>query len=165
MASTRPDSTQVTLVPILGLTATNVRDALIELNTTKAAADSPVLVGIPVAPTASLGTNTNQLATTEFVLANIPIIDVMEVVVVTATTQLAVPNTHYVLTNIGATTVTLPALPTIGDVVVVTPDNSLSANIVARNSQTIMGLAEDLVIDSATVTITLKFVNNSWRLV
>lgn len=36
----------------------------------KANIDSPVFTGIPTAPTASLGTNTTQLATTAFVLAN-----------------------------------------------------------------------------------------------
>ena len=37
----------------------------------KADLDSPVLTGIPTAPTASVGTNTTQLATTEFVKAEV----------------------------------------------------------------------------------------------
>jgi hypothetical protein len=36
----------------------------------KAPLNSPTLTGIPIAPTATAGTNTTQLATTEFVLAN-----------------------------------------------------------------------------------------------
>jgi hypothetical protein len=35
-------------------------------------ASSPTLTGIPVAPTATVGTNTTQLATTAFVIANVP---------------------------------------------------------------------------------------------
>lgn len=37
---------------------------------TKAPLASPVLTGVPTAPTATAGTNTNQVATTAFVLAN-----------------------------------------------------------------------------------------------
>lgn len=40
--------------------------------TTKAGLDSPSFTGIPTAPTASVGTNTTQIATTAFVLDNAP---------------------------------------------------------------------------------------------
>ena len=86
------------------------------------------------------------------------------VTVVTATTQAAVAGNHYVLTNAGATTVTLPASPTSGHIVWVTVNNGLTTNIIARNAQTIMGLAEDMTIDVATVTVRLRFINSSWRL-
>ena len=39
-------------------------------DTSRAAADSPTFTGIPLAPTAANGTNTDQIATTAFVLAN-----------------------------------------------------------------------------------------------
>lgn len=85
--------------------------------------------------------------------------------VVTLTTQAAVAGVHYILTNAAATTVTLPATPVTGDTVVITVTNALTTNIVARNGQTIMGLAEDLTIDNQNATVELRFVNSSWRLV
>ncbi len=39
-------------------------------DTSRAASDSPTFTGIPTAPTATIGTNTDQIATTAFVLAN-----------------------------------------------------------------------------------------------
>jgi hypothetical protein len=51
--------------------ATNVQAALDELDTEKAALASPTFTGVPAAPTAALGTNTTQLATTQFVQAEI----------------------------------------------------------------------------------------------
>ena len=89
----------------------------------------------------------------------------LAVVVVSGTTQAAVANTQYVLTNVAAATVTLPASPTSGDTVWVTPTNGLLTNVIARNGQTIMGLAENLTMDSANATVNLRFVNSSWRLV
>jgi hypothetical protein len=89
----------------------------------------------------------------------------LAVVVVTGTTQAAAADTHYVLTNVGITTVTLPASPASGSTVWVTVANGLSTNVIARNGQTIMGLAEDLTINRANVTVPLRFVNSSWRLV
>ena len=49
----------------------------------------------------------------------------LSVVTVSGTTQTAVAGSHYVLTNVAATTVTLPASPTSGDTVAITPANSL----------------------------------------
>ena len=88
----------------------------------------------------------------------------LSVVVVSGTTQTAVTNTQYVLTNVSATTVTLPASPASGDTVWVTVANSLATNVIARNGQTIMGLAEDLTINWAYSTVQLRFVNSSWRI-
>jgi hypothetical protein len=87
------------------------------------------------------------------------------VVTVSGTTQTAVAGTHYVLTNVAATTVTLPATPATGATVWVTPTNGLTTNVIVRNGQTIMGLAEDMTIDSLTATVELRFINSSWRLV
>jgi len=47
------------------------QNAVFDALTLKADLDSPVLTGIPTAPTASTGTNTTQLATTEFVKSEI----------------------------------------------------------------------------------------------
>lgn len=88
----------------------------------------------------------------------------LTVSVVSGTTQTAVANTQYVLTNVAATTVTLPASPASGDTVWVTVANSLTTNVIARNAQTIMGLAEDLTINWGYSTVQLRFVNSSWRI-
>jgi hypothetical protein len=91
----------------------------------------------------------------------------MPIVVVSTTTQTAVKDTHYVLTNVAATTVTLPASPASGDTVWVTWANSLTTNVIARNAQTIMGSATDLTLNTPSGgngAVQLRFVNSSWRL-
>lgn len=89
----------------------------------------------------------------------------LTVSVVAGTTQTAVAGSHYVLTNVAATTVTLPASPASGDTVWVTVANALYTNVIARNGQTIMGSATDMTIDSPTTTVRLRFVNSDWKLV
>ena len=81
--------------------------------------------------------------------------------IVSGTTQTAVANNHYVLTNVAATTVTLPAGPNLGDVVWVTVANGLTTNVIARNSQVINGIAQDMTIDSAYAGIQLRFSGES----
>jgi hypothetical protein len=86
--------------------------------------------------------------------------------VVAGTTQTAVAGSHYILTNVAATTVTLPATPASGDTVWVTWTNTLTTNVIARNGQTIMGLSEDMTLDASTNgTVQLRFVSSSWRLI
>jgi hypothetical protein len=89
----------------------------------------------------------------------------LPVQVVSGTTQTAVSGTHYVLTNVAATTLTLPASPVSGDTVAVTPANSLITNVIARNGNTIMGLSEDMTLDNADATITLRYLASTWRLI
>jgi hypothetical protein len=89
----------------------------------------------------------------------------LTVSVVSGTTQTAVAATHYILTNVAATTVTLPASPSSGDTVWVTVTNSRTTNVIARNGKTIMGVAEDMTIDNQNATVELRFVDSSWRLV
>jgi hypothetical protein len=87
------------------------------------------------------------------------------VAVVSGTTQAAVAGTHYVLTNAATTTVTLPSNAVSGDLVVITPTNGLNTNIIARNGLTIMGLAENLIMDGFFTTVELRYLNVSWRLI
>ncbi len=89
----------------------------------------------------------------------------LQAVIVSGTSVTAVTGTHYILTNAATTTVTLPASPNNMDIVWVTVTNSLLSNIIARNGQTIMGIAEDMLIDNQNATVELRFVNSSWRLV
>lgn len=76
---------------------------------------------------------------------------------VSGTTQTAVANNHYVLTNAAATTVTLPASPAAGDVVWVTVGNGRVDNVVARNGQNINSLAENMTLDNAYAGIQLRY--------
>jgi len=77
--------------------------------------------------------------------------------VVSGTTQAATANNQYVLTNAAATTVTLPASPSAGDTVYVTVANNLTTNVVARNGNNIMSLAQDLTLNSAFASVQLRY--------
>jgi hypothetical protein len=81
--------------------------------------------------------------------------------IVTGTTQTAVAGNHYVLTNASTTTLTLPFGPNLGDVVWVTVANGLVTNVVARNSQNINGLAENMTINSPYAGVQLRFSGES----
>lgn len=85
--------------------------------------------------------------------------------VVSGTSQTTTSGTHCIITNVAATTITLPASPTSGDFVFVTWTNSLTTNVIARNGNTIMGDASDLTLDAVTNgTVQLRFVDSSWRI-
>lgn len=77
--------------------------------------------------------------------------------IVSGTTQAAVANNHYVLTNASATTVTLPASPAAGAVVWVTVANGLTTNVIARNGQNINSIAQDMTIDNAYAGVQLRY--------
>jgi hypothetical protein len=81
--------------------------------------------------------------------------------VVTGTTQAATSGFHYVLTNVAATTVTLPASPTAGDMIYVTVGNSLTTNVVSRNGNNIMGLAQDMTLDAQYAAAQLRYINST----
>jgi hypothetical protein len=70
LAGVIANAASVTSTPAGGISATNVQAALNELDTEKANLASPTFTGTPIAPTATAGTNTTQLATTAFVIAN-----------------------------------------------------------------------------------------------
>ena len=90
-----------------------------------------------------------------------------DLVVVSGTTQTAVANKHYVLTNAATTTVTLPASPAAGDVVWVTVENGRIDNVIARNGQNIESIADDLLLDDTQASLQLRYVNATigWVLV
>lgn len=77
--------------------------------------------------------------------------------VVSGTTQAAVANNQYVLTNAAATTVTLPASPAAGDTVYITVANNLVTNVVARNGSNIQSLAENMTLDSPNASAQLRY--------
>jgi hypothetical protein len=97
-------------------------------------------------------TITNNAGSISLSAAGLPAMNI-----VSGTTQTAVVNNHYILTNAAATTVTLPASPAAGDVVWVTVANGLSTNVIARNGKKINELEEDMTIDAAYAGIQLRF--------
>lgn len=101
-------------------------------------------------------TVTNGAGTISLSAAGLPTMNI-----VTGTTQTAVAGNHYVLTNASTTTLTLPFGPNLGDVVWVTVANGLTTNVIARNSQAINGIAQDMTIDSAYAGIQLRFSGES----
>ncbi len=86
-------------------------------------------------------------------------------VIVTTTTATAVKDTNVVFNNAALTTITLPASPAAGDLVWITSANALTTNVIARNGQTIMDLAEDMTLNVALARVQLRFASSSWRMV
>jgi hypothetical protein len=72
---------------------------------------------------------------------------------------------HMGLSNVAATTITLPAAPTAGNTVAITPLNGLTTNVIARNGLNITGLAEDMTLNDPYETVTLRYTNvaQGWR--
>lgn len=85
-------------------------------------------------------------------------------VIVTGTSQNAVSNTDYALSNVAATTLTLPASPANNDIVGVVPINGLKTNVVARNGNLLIGLAEDMTINNQYAPVYFRFISGTgWR--
>lgn len=90
-----------------------------------------------------------------------------QLVISSSTSNAVSVNTHLVLKNAAASTATLPASPAGGDLVWITPGNGRVDNIVARNGQNIMGLAEDMTLDNPNATVCLRFIDSTlgWRII
>jgi hypothetical protein len=88
-------------------------------------------------------------------------------VIVTGTSANATLGSNYILTNASKTAITLPASPLAGMEVQFTVANGRTDNEVARNGNNIQGLAENLILDNANLSITLQYVSASlgWRIV
>jgi hypothetical protein len=114
--------------------------------------------------TAGAGTTDPSADATNWALASAAL---PQLVAVAGTTQTAVANGHYSLDNAAVSTLTLPAAPTAGDAVWVTASNGRADNIVARNGQKIMSLAEDMTLDGVYRTASLRYINATvgWVLV
>ena len=88
------------------------------------------------------------------------------VVTVAGTTQTAVAGNHYLMTNVAASTLTLPPTPAAGDEVWVTFTNGLYTNNIARNGGTIFGDASDFLINAGVLlTWKFKYLNTDWKTV
>ena len=74
---------------------------------------------------------------------------------VISTSTTAVASRTYVLT--ASLTLTLPASPSAGDWVAFSNRSGTLTSVIARNGSNIMGLAEDMTVDSLTAGFTLTF--------
>ena len=133
----------------------------------KAPLASPALTGTPTAPTASVGTNTTQLATTAFVLANAGAGGTTYTAISGNTT--AVAGNAYIVDTGAAVTVTLPASAAIGDTVAVIDGTGTAAtnNItIGRNSHKIQGDAADMTVSLNRAAFELVYYNatHGWLL-
>ena len=99
-----------------------------------------------VAGTTATQTLTNKTLTAPVVNQNVQVI---------GSGVTAVASGVYVLT--ASLTLTLPASPTAGNWVSVSNRSGTTTAVIGRNSQNIMGLAENMTIDNATASFTLTF--------
>lgn len=84
---------------------------------------------------------------------NIPLLEANTEIISTSTT--AVASTLYIFT--ATLTLTLPASPLLGDRVSFANRSGTTTPVIARNSQPIMGVAEDLTVDSENYFGTLVY--------
>ena len=78
---------------------------------------------------------------------------------VISTSTNALKNTVYVLT--ADLTLTLPPSPVAGDSIKISNQSAVATCIIARNGSNIMGLAEDLTLDNASLNFELVFTNTA----
>lgn len=116
------------------------------------------------AGTAAAGTANTSAASTAFVQAAVAGVNAngsLTLSIVTDTTATATAGQFCVLTNVAATTLTLPATPSAGNVVAVKVGNGLITNVVAGNSEKIESIAEDLTLNLPYASLTLTYINST----
>jgi hypothetical protein len=88
----------------------------------------------------------------------------MPVEIVTGTSVTAQSQRHYILRNASLTTVTCPS--TLAGEFMVTVENGRADNVIARNGNNIMGLAEDITLSTPGITWTVKAIDatTGWRI-
>jgi hypothetical protein len=91
-------------------------------------------------------TLTNKTLTTPVITQNVQVI---------STSTTAVASRTYVLT--ASLTLTLPASPAPGDWVALSNRSGTLTSVIARNGSNIMGLAENMTVDSLHAGLTLTF--------
>ncbi|WP_212646388.1 hypothetical protein [Delftia sp. PE138] len=85
---------------------------------------------------------------------------------VSGTSATATLGSLHGLQNASATTLTLPASPANGDIVGIRAENLRIDNVINRNGNLLMGLAENMTIDNPYFPIVLQFQTGyGWRLV
>ena len=89
----------------------------------------------------------------------------MSVVTVTGTSVSAAANGHYVLTNAAATNVTLPTGVSGATIAITTTGTLITNSATPAGVETIMETSGAMTLDRAGVTVTLRYLSNSWRII
>ena len=156
---------------LVGVGNVVVQDVLVSGTTLKTVGGTTLLGAgdIPVQPTLVSGTNIKTVGGASLLGEGDVSVGALPVFTVILTTQAAVAGNHYILTNVAATTVTLPAAPASGDTVWITPDNGLTTNVVNFNGKDHQNVtwATDptMTLDNSQPTYAFRFANNKWRFV
>ena len=120
---------------------------------------SPTFTGIPTAPTAASGTNTTQVATTAFVVAEL-LANSSSWLSVSTATNAAAAGRYLADTSTAAFTLTLPASPSAGDTIQLADAKGAFATnnlTLGRNGSNIVGQAADLLANVANAVVTLIY--------
>jgi hypothetical protein len=86
--------------------------------------------------------------------------------ITTTSTSKTLSNLEYCTITQDNLTITLPSSPSVGDKVMIGIGGDYTNTTIARNGSNIMGLAENMVIDSGYVTLSLIYINSTlgWRI-
>ena len=86
--------------------------------------------------------------------------------ITTTSTSKTLSNLEYCTVTQDNLTITLPSSPSVGDKVMIGISGDYTNTTIARNGSNIMGLAENMVIDSGYVTLSLIYINSTlgWRI-
>jgi len=86
--------------------------------------------------------------------------------ITTTSTSKTLSNLEYCTVTVGGLTITLPASPSVGDKVMVGISSDFNNTTIARNGSNIMSLAENMLINSGYVTLTMIYINSTlgWRI-
>lgn len=86
--------------------------------------------------------------------------------ITTTSVNKTLSNLEYCTVTSGGLTLTLPSSPSVGDKVAIGIGDNYTNTIISRNGSNIMGLAENMVIDSGYITLSLIYINSTlgWRI-
>lgn len=86
--------------------------------------------------------------------------------ITTTSTSKTLTNLEYCTVTVDGLTITLPSSPSVGDKVMIGIGGDYTNTTISRNGSNIMGIEEDMVIDSGYVTLSLIYINSTlgWRI-
>jgi len=86
--------------------------------------------------------------------------------ITTTSSNKTLTNLEYCTVTVDGLTIKLPASPSVGDKVMVGISSDFNNTTIARNGSNIMSLAENMLINSGYVTLTMIYINSTlgWRI-
>ncbi|MEY4427952.1 MAG: hypothetical protein RLZZ182_641 [Pseudomonadota bacterium] len=133
--------------------------------TGKADIASPTFTGTPAAPTASLGTNTTQLANCAFVqtaISNVNANGALTLATDAGASVSGAAGQHTVCTNASAVTFTLPASPSNGNKVRVAFTNTLYTNVIDPGAEKIRGATGARTVNAKNADVEFVYTGASF---